>query len=94
VADEEKKLTKSQQSILEDVLAQTGDVISDLAFLFQETNGGRPLSREFAIVLTKLEEAEMWAARGFDALGYKLTPVEGDEGDDDDDDDEPGDEEE
>lgn len=91
---DEKKLTKDQQSFLEDVLAHTADLANDLSVLFEETNGGRPISREFAIVLTKLEEAEMWASRGFESLGYELTPAEDEDGEPDGEPDDPNDEEE
>ena len=40
-------------------------------------------TRDFALVRTKLEEAEMWLDRGFENLGYSFITDEEDEEDED-----------
>jgi hypothetical protein len=68
--------------------AQVVDAIKDL----EEQLKGRLPGREFSIALTKLEEAEMWLARGFETAGFEEIPVpeeeEEEEGDEDEDEDE------
>jgi hypothetical protein len=48
-----------------DVMANVMSLIEQAQITMGEF-GGRPPSREFALALTKLEEAEMWVERGFD----------------------------
>lgn len=43
------------------------------------------LSREFALVRTKLEEADMWYDRALDAIGYHYPDEEEEESDDEED---------
>jgi hypothetical protein len=58
------KLTKKQEKILGEMYPELEAMIDDLQAL-------GPVSREFSLVLTKLEEAEMWCERGFEAMGYE-----------------------
>jgi hypothetical protein len=51
-----------------------------------------PTSREFSIVRTKLEEAEMWLVRGFEVAGIDIGNI-GDDEDDEGEDEGEGDEE-
>lgn len=88
-ADEKKQKKKRQRVRKEplsekqkDLLAEAGTSIDDALGAMEEAG---QVSREFSLVRTKLEEAEMWMERGFEALGYELDP-----GDDEPDDDEPG----
>lgn len=81
------KLTKQQEKALVSVMADINGLVDDMEELVA-ANGGRPISREFALVFTKLEEAEMWCERGFARLGYELDSV------DDEEEDEAGDDEE
>lgn len=77
-------LTKSQEEMWAYALKASvslGDALADV---------GSPI-REFALGLTKLQEAEMWIERGFDMLG--IDPFEGDE-EDEEDEDEDGEEDE
>jgi hypothetical protein len=67
-----------------EALSEVGGAINDALVAM----GDQPISREFSIVRTKLEEAEMWLDRGFEELGYDLDVEEDDEEDDDE---EPGD---
>ena len=74
-------LTESQEEMWVytlKTLVSLGDALEDV---------GSPM-REFALGLTKLQEAEMWIDRGFDMLGIDPHDDEGDEGDEYDGDDE------
>lgn len=75
----EVSLTEEQEQLFGDTIATLEDLGHDIKQI------GTP-TREFALGLTKLEEAEMWFARGFDALGLVS--------DEDDEDDEPDEDEE
>jgi hypothetical protein len=76
------ELTKKQEKVLSEVHQSIQDLVEDLEDL-------GPVSREFSLVLTKLEESEMWCQRGFEVKGYEPEDdVDGDDGDDDDDGDE------
>lgn len=92
-----EQLTPEQKAVLENLMDTIGeeiDVMRDLG----------PISREFSLVLTKLEEAEMWGHRAFEELGYEIgdddedsddAPDDDEDSDDDDEDDaadEPSDE--
>jgi hypothetical protein len=69
------KMTAKQEKVLSETYSIIQDIIENLEEL-------GPVSREFAIVLTKLEEAEMWCQRGFEVKGYE-PEVEDDEEEDD-----------
>ena len=56
-----RRLTIKEAEIMDKVLHD----VEEAQLTMMEFNG-RPPSREFALALTKLEEAEMWIARGFD----------------------------
>jgi hypothetical protein len=90
--DEKKKnsknrvvtLTEDQELLWKDALhamKSLGDALVDV---------GSPI-REFALGLTKLQEAEMWVERGFDMLDIDVyEDKDDDEGDEDDDEDDEG----
>lgn len=87
-----KKLSKDQEELFAGVIGVIEEMVTDL----QEA--GAP-TRELSLLITKLEEAEMWGLRAFEVLGYEELPlpeVPEDEGDDDQDEPEgdDGDEEE
>lgn len=71
------ELTEEQQELFEDALGTLRGLVDDIAAK------GAPI-REWALGLTKIEEAEMWIERGFDLLG--IEPDLGDENDEDDED--------
>jgi len=75
-------LTEAQKT----QLAECGEAIGDA---LDSIEAAGTVSREFSLARTKLDEAEMWLARGFDELGYSIGPDEEPE-----DDPEEGDEEE
>ena len=75
---EQVELTEKQQQLFEDALGTLRGLVDDIV------EEGAPI-REWALGLTKIEEAEMWIERGFDLLG-----IEPDIGDDDEDDDADG----
>jgi hypothetical protein len=85
VAEEKKRLNKETEQALLNAYHHISAAIDELEA------AGR-VSREMSIVLTKVEEAEMWAERGFAELGYDLESIE-DDGDDEDDEDDEGDDE-
>lgn len=66
------KLTKKQEKVL-------GELYSDLEEMVEDLEALGPVSREFSLVLTKLEEAELWCQRGFEVKGYEPAPEEEEE---------------
>lgn len=77
-AEAKPPLPKKVEDAVFDVLHNTSESLA----LLEEI--GKMPSRELAIVMTKLEEAEMWLHNGLTKLGYDENPDE-DEGDDEDD---------
>lgn len=71
----EFELTPKQQRLFEESLATLRSLVDDLHSI------QIPI-REWALALTRMEEAEMWVNRGFEVLG-----IEEDEDDEDEDDD-------
>ena len=73
------KLTKKQEKVL-------GEFYSDLEEMIEDLEDLGAVSREFSLVLTKLQEARMWCEQGFEVKGYEPEEAD-DEGDGDDGDD-------
>lgn len=73
-----KKLTEEEETLL-------GEVHGSISSLVDELEVFKFPSREFSIVFTKLEEAEMWMQRGFERFGYEPidADAEEDEGEED-----------
>lgn len=86
MTDNEKKLTEKQEALLQDAFGAIQSIIDDL-------DGERMPTREFSLMLTRLEESEMWGQRAFAALGYEMDDDE-DEDDEDEGDDEDGEQDE
>jgi hypothetical protein len=66
-------LNKKQEKLLQEIHQAVQDMVDEL-------HENPPPTREFALMLTKLEEAEMWGQRGFEILGYAPDEDEGEEG--------------
>ena len=79
-ADEPRSIvfTEEQDKLYGEALATLQDLVEDIQ------KSGPPI-REFAIAVTKMEEAEMWLQRGYENLGLD-DDEDPDEGDDDDED--------
>lgn len=82
---QEVEMSEEQQSLYEDTLMTVRALVDDISA------SGTPI-REFALAFTKLEEAEMWLARGFDQLGIEPDLGEDEDESEEDDEDEKGDE--
>jgi len=67
------KLTSKAEKLFQEVVQAVQDMVDELHATPSPT-------REFALMLTKLEEAEMWGQRAFETLGYESE--DGDEGED------------
>lgn len=76
-------MTEDQEDLFTNIFHDTVNLVEALKDE-ADANKGRLPCREFSIVLTKLEEAEMWLRRGFEEMEYEVP--EPDEGDDEDDD--------
>lgn len=63
-------------------LLEAGNAIDD--GLVSMVEAGQ-ISREFSLARTRLEEAEMWLERGFEAMGYDLGGDDEEEAEDEDD---------
>lgn len=68
-----QELSKEHEELFGEALSDTQDLVDTIE------ESGKPPTREFALALTKLEEAEMWLQRGFDKLGYDEEVDEDDE---------------
>lgn len=72
----ERPLNKAEEKLYSEAIDLVSELVDDLK---AELAKKRALPcREFSLAYTKLEEAEMWLMRGFDALGYH-DEEEGDE---------------
>lgn len=80
------ELTEEQQVLFAEALGTIQQLVDDIGDV------GAPI-REWALGLTKLEEAEMWIDRGFAMLGIE-PQIPGDEDDEESEDDESDDESE
>lgn len=73
---DETELTEKQQK----AIGAAGALIEEA---LENIEGAGVLTREFALVITKLEEADMWYDRALDAIGYRYPDEdESDESDD------------
>lgn len=64
-------MTEEQEALFVDAYQATAELVDALKDE-ADANGGRLPCREFSIVLTKLEEAELWLRRGFEEMEYEV----------------------
>lgn len=77
--NEKSELTREQQ----EAIGSAGVLIQDAIEVLEQAG---VMTREFALVRTKLEEADMWYDRALDAIGYHYAGEDEDEDEDEDDD--------
>lgn len=74
-------MTKKQEVLFVDVYRTTAELV-DAMKDEADAHGGRLPCREFSIVLTKLEEAELWLRRGFEEMEYEVPTLDAEAEDD------------
>lgn len=77
-----RPLSEDQEKFFTELQFEVDSLVEELRSEMEKSKGRLPC-REFSIVMTKLEEAQMWTERGWMSLGYEVPELPEDEDEDD-----------